>query len=391
MRIENILKKKYVTNRDIYDCCLILLREYLSRDNQILLYSIKYIKYDIFFCNNINKVLKSKLDDKTLFITIEYYIYAYIYRKLLQYIYLYEQNTYEQDVYEPFKLGKNIKLPTTVSKGVTSVTKTVSKGVTSVTKTVVGGATKTVVGGVTKTVVGGVTTVTKTVVKVAKDTASGIANQMISHVNKLNNSRKCLASGDFECVFKNIKDIATDLVPAINIIDKLARGEKVTTEDMIMLAISVAPVPGGPIIGVVGKVVVKSAAKAVVKNIMHDPKTKSKIENIVNKTMAKNKNIKPDELKKIVANEVNQITLEEMNKEEVAERAAREKETRERTEKETRERTEKEAREKAEKEAREKAREKADTEKSNTENSDTDKADTEESNTEESNTERTEE
>ena len=350
MKIENILKKKYVTNRDVYDCCLILLREYLSDDNQILLYSIKYIKYDIFFCNNINKVLKkNKLDDKTLFITIEYYIYAYIYRKLLQYIYLYEQDVYEQDVYEQniyedWKAAENWfkKVGKDTKKGFDKFGQNAKKGFDKF-----GQNAKKDFNKFGQNAKKDFDNLGKEIKKGIEDTGKGIADQITGTIKKLENSGKCLAKGDMNCVFKNIKDIAVDYVPAINVLDKLARGEKVTPEDMIMLAISVAPIPGGTVVGTVGKTVGKAvgkavgktvgkavgkatvkvgkaavktvgrgAAKAVVKTIMHDPKVKSKVENIVKNARAKNKNITPKELNDLVAKEINQITLDEMKKEE---------------------------------------------------------------------------
>ena len=48
MNTEEILKHM-LQNRNLYDCCLILLQEYVSDDNQILFYSIQYIKYDTCF------------------------------------------------------------------------------------------------------------------------------------------------------------------------------------------------------------------------------------------------------------------------------------------------------------------------------------------------------
>ena len=317
MTIENILKKKLVTNKNLYDCCLVLLQEYLSSDNEILFYSIKYIKYDKFFCNKVNKILKKKLDDNTLFITVEYYIYAYIYRKLLQFIYLYEQDMYEQNIHEDFwnKFVNDTK--NAFNKVGNDAKNTFNK------------------------VGDGLKTAGNKIVAVAKNTVTGIKDTMVGYVNKLDNSRKCLQSGNLECAFNNIKDIATDAIPAINVIDKLAKGQKVTAEDMIMLAISVAPVPGGAVVGAavgtVGKMVVKSVgksvAKAVVQEIIHNPKVNSKVSDIINKTMATNKNIKPEELQKIVANHINQMTLVEMKKEE-KERAEKERAERERAERE---------------------------------------------------------
>ena len=101
MSIENILKKSKVTNKDLYNCCLILFKEYLSDDNQILFNSIKYIKYDKHFCNKINRILKKKLDDKTLFKIIKYYIYRQLH------IYLNKQDNYEQDIDEHFIVSSN--------------------------------------------------------------------------------------------------------------------------------------------------------------------------------------------------------------------------------------------------------------------------------------------
>jgi hypothetical protein len=109
MSIENILKKSKVTNKDLYNCCLILFKEYLSDDNQILFNSIKYIKYDKHFCNKINRILKKKLDDKTLFKIIKYYIYRQLH------IYLNKQDNYEQDIDEHFIVSSNAA-KTTVTK-----------------------------------------------------------------------------------------------------------------------------------------------------------------------------------------------------------------------------------------------------------------------------------
>jgi phage tail tape-measure protein len=298
-----------------------------------LVYSIKYIKYDTFFCNNINEVLKkNKLDDKTLFITIEYYIYAYIYRKLLQYIYLYKQDIYEQDIYEHWDAAKKWfdKVGQDAKKGFDKFGKNAKKDFDKFGKNA-----------------------KKDFDKFGREIQKGIENigndfvdQITGTIKKLENSGKCLAKGDINCVFKNIKDIAVDYVPAINVLDKLARGEKLTSEDMIMLAISVAPIPGGAVVGTVGKTVGKAVGKtvgkavgktvgktvgkavgkatvkvgntavkkvgrgtatAVVKTIMHDPKVKSKVENVVKNARAKNKNITPKELNDLVAKEINQI------------------------------------------------------------------------------------
>ena len=349
MTIENILKKKLVTNKDLYDCCLVLLQEYLSSDNEILFYSIKYIKYDKFFCNKVNKILKKKLDDNTLFITVEYYIYAYIYRKLLQFIYLYEQDMYEQNIHEDF-WNKFVNDTKNAFNKVGNDTKNAFNKVGNDAKNTFNKVGNDVKNTFNK-VGDGLKTAGNKIVAVAKNTVTGIKDTMVGYVNKLDNSRKCLQSGNLECAFNNIKDIATDAIPAINVIDKLAKGQKVTAEDMIMLAISVAPMPGGAVVGAavgtVGKMVVKSVgksvAKAVVQEIIHNPKVNSKVSDIINKTMATNKNIKPEELQKIVANHINQMTLVEMKKEE-KERAEKERAEKERAEREraARERAERE-------------------------------------------------
>jgi hypothetical protein len=107
MSIKNILKKKQVTSKDLYDCCLLLFKDYLTDDNQILFNSIKYIKYDKHFCNKINIVLKNKkLDDKKLFKTVKYHIYLYIYKRLHNY--LNEQDNYEQNIYKQYNYEQDI-------------------------------------------------------------------------------------------------------------------------------------------------------------------------------------------------------------------------------------------------------------------------------------------
>ena len=387
MSTDNILKQKLVTNKYLYDCCLIIFKKYPLDNNQLLFYLIKNIKYDKLFCNRINKILKNKnLDDKMLFRTIKRYIYVHIYRKLLQYIYLYEQNIYrqnihEQNIYEHWNLFKKAKkafkkigndtkktfnifdkfrkdakkgldkVGKDVKKSLEKVGKDAKKGLDKVGKDVkkslekVGNDTKKDFDKFGKDAKKGFDKFGKDAKKDLEKVGKDVKDKIVGYVNKLDNSRKCLQSGNLECAFNNLKDIATDIVPAINIIDKLARGEKVSPEEIILLAISVAPIPGAGIVGAAGKMVGKSVAKTVVKSIMEDPKINSKISDVINNAIANNKNIKPEDLKKIVADHVNNITLDEMNKNN-QDKAIKEKFRKEKVKEKVKEKAEKEKAEK---------------------------------------------